>query len=160
VRANARLHVPASMRAQVSNYDDVVPTGKLMPLMGTPYDFNATAGAPLPDTLVDDSFIDLQRGPNGNVVSEIRDLGTNYGMRVTAMSPQIRAIQVYSPVEKSFIAIEPQFNYGDPFGEQWHGADTGIVTLEPGQSVIWKVQLQMFQPANEMMGTPPHPQIQ
>ena len=55
------------------------------------------------------------------------------------MSPHIRAIQVYSPVDKSFIALEPQFNYGDPFGKEWNGADTGMVTLAPGESVTWKV---------------------
>ncbi len=160
VRANARLHIPASMRAEVNNYDDVFPTGKLMPVMGTPYDFNAAEGAPLPDVLVDDSFLDLKRDANGYAVAEIRDLGTNYGMRVTAMTPKIRAFQAYSPVDKSFVALEPQFNYGDPFGQQWHGQDTGMVTLQPGESVTWKVQLQLFQPSNELMGNPPHPQVQ
>lgn len=160
VRANARLRVPASMRAQVNNYDDVFPTGKLMPVMGTAYDFNAIEGAPLPDKLVDDSFVDLTREANGNVVSEIRDLGTNYGMRITAMSPHVRAIQVYSPPDKSFIAIEPQFNYGDPFGPQWHGADTGMVTLAPGASVAWKTELYLFQPSNDLVGKAPHPQLQ
>lgn len=160
VRANARLHIPAAMRAEVNNYDDVFPTGKLLPVMGTPYDFNAAEGAPLPDVLLDDSFVDLKRDAKGYSTAEIRDLGTNYGMRVTAMTPKVRAFQAYSPVEKSFIALEPQFNYGDPFGEEWHGADTGMVTLAPGESVTWKVQLQLFQPASEMMGTPPHPPVQ
>ena len=159
-RANARLHVPATARVQVNNYDDVFPTGKLLPTMGTAYDFNSVEGAPLPDSLVDDTFIDLKRDPDGYAVSNIRDLGTNYGLRITAMTPRIRAIQVYSPVDKPFIALEPQFNYGDPFGAEWHGADTGMVTLQPGESVTWKVQLQLFQPANEVVGTAPHPQIQ
>ncbi len=159
-RANARLHVPATMRAEVNNGADVFPTGKLAPVMGTDYDFNALEGAPLPDHLVDDSFVDLERNAQGNVVSELRDLGANYGMRVTAMSPNIRAIQVYSPVDKSFVALEPQFNYNDPFGSEWHGADTGMVTLAPGESATWKVQLQLFQPANDMVGQAPHPSFQ
>lgn len=156
-RANARLRIPAAMRVQVNNYDDVFPTGNLRPLAGTQYDLNAMEGGPLPETLVDDSYVDLTRNPQGNVVSEIRDLGANYGMRVTAMSPHVRAIQVYSPVEKSFVALEPQFNYGDPFGKEWKGTDTGMVTLAPGESVTWKVQLQLFQPANDMVGQAPHP---
>lgn len=160
VRANARLHIPAEMRAEVNNYDDVFPTGKLMSVMGTPYDFTVGEGAPLPDNLVDDSFVDLKRDANGYAMADIRDLSANYGMRVTAMTPKIRAFQVYSPVDKSFIALEPQFNYGDPFGEEWHGADTGMVTLQPGESVTWKVQLQLFQPSNEIMGIPPHMQMQ
>ncbi len=160
VRANARIHIPARMRVEVNNSDDVFPTGKLLPVMGTPFDFNPVEGAPLPDQLVDESFVDLNRDSRGYTVADIRDLGTNYGMRVTAMTPKVQAFQVYSPVDKSFIALEPQFNYGDPFGAEWHGADTGMVTLAPGESVTWKTQLQLFQPANEVMGTPPHPQIQ
>ena len=159
-RANARLHIPAAMRAEVNNYDDVFPTGKLHPLAGTQYDFNPMEGGPLPDALVDDSYVDLTPDAQGNVVSEIRDLGANYGMRVTAMSPHVRAVQVYSPTDKSFVALEPQFNYGDPFGKEWHGADTGMVTLAPGESVTWKVQLQLFQPANDMVGQAPHPNFQ
>ncbi len=159
-RANARLQLPASMRVDVNNYDDVFPTGTLTPVLGTQYDFSALEGAPLPDKLVDDSFVDLKRNAQGYVVSEIRDLGANYGMRVTAMSPQIRAIQVYSPVDKSFIALEPQFNYNDPFGSEWHGTDTGMVTLAPGESVTWQVRLQLFQPANDMVGQAPHPNFQ
>lgn len=160
IRANGRVRIPAAMRVEVNNYDDVFPTGKLLPVAGTQYDFNPLEGGPLPDTLVDDSYVDLTPNAQGDVVSEIRDLGANYGMRVTAMSPHIRAIQVYSPVDKSFVALEPQFNYGDPFGKEWNAADTGMVTLAPGESVTWKVQLQLFQPANDMVGQAPHPNFQ
>jgi len=159
VRANARLRVPAAMRAEVNNYDDAFPTGKLLEVIGTPYDFNQIEGAPLPDKLMDDAFVKLKRNSSGEAVSEIRDLGANYGMRITAMTPLVHVIQVYSPVDKSYIALEPQFNYADPFGSEWHGIDTGMVTLEPNQSVTWKTQLQLFQPADDLVGKAP-PQVQ
>jgi aldose 1-epimerase len=155
-RANGRLHLPADMRAVVNNYDDVFPTGQLVPVAGTEYDFTAADGAPLPNKLVDDMFTGLKRDAQGHAVSEIRDLATNYGLRVTAMTPHIQAIQVYSPVNKSFIALEPQFNYGDPFGKEWHGRDTGMVTVAPGASVTWQVQLQLFQPSTDDMVKAPH----
>lgn len=155
-RANGRLHIPADMRAVVNNYDDVFPTGELVPVTGTAYDFTAADGAPLPNRLVDDMFTGLKRDTEGHAVSEIQDLATNYGLRVIAMTPHIHAIQAYSPVNKSFIALEPQFNYGDPFGNEWHGHDTGMVTLTPGESVTWKVQLQLFQPANADLSKVPH----
>lgn len=160
VRANGRLHLPSDTRVEVNNYDDVFPTGQLLSVIGTEYDFNPLQGAPLPDKLVDDSFVDLKRDARGNIVSEISDLADNYGIRVTAMSSHIRAIQVYSPVDKPFIALEPQFNYADPFGAEWHGTDTGMVTLAPGESVTWKTQLQLFEPANDFIGHPPPPQFQ
>jgi len=54
-------------------------------------------------------------------------------------------VQVYSPLDKQFIALEPQFNYNDPFGKEWATA-TRVVTLLPGQSVTWKVKLELFIP--------------
>lgn len=159
VRANARLHLPSTIRAEVNNYDDVFPTGKLVDTLGTPYDFSPMEGAPLPDNLMDDAFVKLKRNSDGYSIAEIRDLGNNYGMRVTAMTPLVKAIQVYSPVDKGFIALEPQFNYADPFGSEWRGIDTGMVTLAPGQSTTWKTQLQLFQPADDMVGQAPHPNL-
>lgn len=154
-RANARLHLPALARAEVNNYDDVFPTGKLLPVQGTPYDFNADLGAPLPPVLVDDSFVQLQRTPDGETVCELTDVGADYGLRITAMTPLVRAFQVYSPPGKSFVAIEPQFNYGDPFGAEWAGEDTGMVTVEPGRNVVWKVRLELFQPSQVGQPAPP-----
>ncbi len=43
-RAQARVHVPASMMATVNNYGDAFPTGQLKPVKGTEYDLNAPAG--------------------------------------------------------------------------------------------------------------------
>ncbi len=154
-RANARLHLPSEARAEVNNYDDVFPTGKLLSVHDTPYDFNAEQGAPLPDVLVDDTFVQLQRTSDGETVCDLMDTGADYGLRITAMTPLIRAFQVYSPPDKSFVAIEPQFNYGDPFGKEWEGEDTGMVTVEPGRNVVWKVRLELFQPSQASQPAPP-----
>ena len=154
-RANARLHIPAEMRAEVNNYDDVFPTGKLMPVHGTPYDFTAEEGTPLPNVLVDDSFVHLERNPDGEAVADLIDAGEDFGVRLTAMSTLIRAFQVYSPTDKTFVVIEPQFNYGDPFGKEWNGESTGMVPVEPGNSVTWKTRLELFQPSQR--GRSPRP---
>jgi aldose 1-epimerase len=42
------------------------------------------------------------------------------------------------------VAIEDQFNYPDPWGAEWKGMDTGMIKLEPGQSVTWRVRLELF----------------
>jgi aldose 1-epimerase len=144
-RAQARLHVPASMMALVNNYGDAFPTGQLKPVKGTEYDYNAPDGVPLDDHFLDDNFSHLQRAGRAAEV-KLMDPESNYGLVVSALSPEIRTIQVYSPKNSSFVAIEDQFNYVDPFGKQWKGMDTGMVTLRPGQSVTWKVRLALFKP--------------
>ena len=62
------------------------------------------------------------------------------------MSPQVRALQVYAPPDKNFVAIEPQFNLPDPYNKNWGNVDTGMVQLQPGQSVSWHVRLELFTP--------------
>ena len=146
-RTQARLHIPAAQMALVNNYDDVFPTGKLKPVKGTPYDFNAADGKALDGQFLDDNFSKLNR-TGGAVDVQLTDPKAGYGIHVLGESPEIKTVQVYAPTDagKNFTAIEEQFNFGDPFGKEWHGMDTGMVTLKPGASVTWKVKLELFTP--------------
>ncbi len=141
----ALLHVPGEQLAVVNNYDDVFPTGKLIPVTGTKWDFLAPKGKALDNIYLDDNWSKLQR-TDGAVDVTLADPASNYGIRVLGLSPDIRTVQVYSPPGKPFAAIEEQLNFADPFGKEWHGMNTGMVTLKPGQSVEWHVRLELFQP--------------
>jgi aldose 1-epimerase len=146
-RKQAMLHVPGDVTAQVNNYDDVFPTGKLVPVKGTKYDFTPAAGKALGSDFLDDNFAKLKR-TNGKVHVTLTDPAAKYGIAIDGISPEIKTVQVYAPTEptRQFAAIEEQFNFGDPFGNKWHGMDTGMLTLKPGQSVTWKVELSLFDP--------------
>lgn len=141
--AQTRLSVPATMHTEVNNYQDVFPTGKLTPVKGTRFDFNTPEGRPLADGYLDDNWSHLER-KDGKVVVSIFDPASGYGVSEMGLSPQIRTLQVYSPPTAKFVVVEQQFNFADPFGKEWHGMDTGMVTLKPGQSVTWHVQLKLF----------------
>jgi aldose 1-epimerase len=147
-RKQARLHVPADMRTLVTNYDDVFPTGKIVPVKGTPYDFTAKGGAALGDLFMDDCFLQLRRGANGDaLLIEVTDPAANYGVRITPLSPHIKAVQVYAPPDKNFVAVEPQYNLADPYNKEiWGNTDTGMVSLKPGESTTWHVRLELFTP--------------
>jgi aldose 1-epimerase len=145
-RTQARLHIPAAQTAQVNNYNDVFPTGKLLPVKGTKYDFNAPDGVALDSNFYDDNWSRLTR-TDGVVDVRLTDPASNYRIHVDALSPEIKTVQAYAPVDKQFVAIEEQFNFGDPFGKEWHGMDTGMVTLKPGKSVTWHVRLALFTPS-------------
>jgi aldose 1-epimerase len=77
-------------------------------------------------------------------VAELRDPESDYGLRITAMTSNIKAMRVYAPASANFVSIDPQFNFDDPFGREWSNEDTGIVVLEPGQAVQWKIRLEIF----------------
>ncbi|MHB1022193.1 MAG: aldose epimerase family protein [Acidobacteriaceae bacterium] len=145
-RAQARLRVTGDLHTEVNNYDDVFPTGKLTPVKGTAYDFTGKTGKALDHLFLDDNWVNLKKDAEGHSFSEIIDPAAKYGIRITALSKHINTVQAYSPLDQSFIALEPQFNYNDPFGKEWKGRDTGMVTLQPGQSVTWKVKLELFVP--------------
>jgi aldose 1-epimerase len=46
-RTQARVHIPANTTAEVDGYDNVFPTGKILPVDGTRYDLRAPDGKAL-----------------------------------------------------------------------------------------------------------------
>ncbi len=142
-RTQARLHLPASRRAVVNDTDGRT-TGEFQPVGNTAFDFRPVDGSLLGEGL-NVNFSALDRTRDG-FAAWLVDAKSNYGLRVRALSPQIRTVQIYSPKNASFVAIEDQFNYPDPWGAEWKGMNTGMVTLRPGQSVTWRVRLDLFSP--------------
>lgn len=145
-REQARLRIPARRRTLVNDYDEVLPTGEVVPVAGTPYDFSPPGGRPLGDLFLDDCFVDLERSGSESI-AEVIDPLASYGLRITAASPSIQAFQVYAPPDRAFMAVEPQFNWADPFGPQWGpDVDTGMAKLAPGESAVYSVRLELFNP--------------
>lgn len=147
-REQGRLYLPADERAPATDYDNVFPTGEIVPVKDTPFNFTNPQGKALGTMFMDDAFTDIHRSPDGSAHIEIMDPKAHYGVRILAISPQIKAIQVYAPPDKSYVAVEPQFNLADPFNKKvWGDRDTGMVWLKPGQSVTWHIKLELFVPA-------------
>ena len=145
-RQQARLHIPSQTRAVMNNYDDTFTTGQRVSVIGTPYDFSLPDGKVLGSQYLDDNFSELAYNSKGQTISELIDPKAKYGLRLITLSPQIRSIQVYAPPTKNFVAIEPQFNLPDPYNKNWGNTNTGMVVLKPGESVSWRVRLELFTP--------------
>lgn len=143
-RTQVRLHIPGSELAEVDNYDNVFPTGKVVPVKGQ-YDLRAPGGVPLGQNFYDDNWSSLE-WKNGAATVQIIDPAAKYGVRIEGLSPEIKTIQAYAPPTKEFVAIEHQYNFADPFGKEWDTRDTGMVTLKPGQTTRWHVRLRVFVP--------------
>jgi galactose mutarotase-like enzyme len=143
-RTQVRIHIPAEEVAGVDNYDNVFPTGKLSPVSGQ-FDLRAPDGVPLAKNFYDDNWSTLDWSKGAATVKVI-DPAAKYGVAIEGLSPEIRTIQMYAPPTQKFVAIEHQFNFSNPFGKEWNGMDTGMVTLQPGKSVRWHVRLRVFIP--------------
>jgi aldose 1-epimerase len=145
-RGQMMLRLPQGLRVEVKDRRTGQLSGRLVPVEGTEYDFTGRSGAQLGALNLDDSFVHLhtemmENGP----IAELRDPENGYGLRITAMTSTIKAIRVYAPLDGSFISIQPQFNFDDPFGREWgKDEDTGIVVLQPGQTTQWKIRLEIF----------------
>jgi aldose 1-epimerase len=144
-RTQARVRIPADKLAEVDGYDNVFPTGKILPVEGTRFDLRAVGGTPLGTNFFDDnwSHIDWQ---NRAATVQVIDPAARYGVDIVGLSPEIKTIQMYAPPTKQFVAIEHQFNFADPFGKEWDSMETGMVTLKPGQNTKWHVRLHVFVP--------------
>jgi galactose mutarotase-like enzyme len=143
-RDQARLRLPAASRVEVNNYDEVLPTGRLLPTAGTAYDFSEPGGRALGGLYLDDCFTNLSR-ENGCAVIEMLDPAAALGLRVSSPTPQVKAVQVFAPADKAFIAVEPQFNLADPYSDVWSdGTDTGMARIAPGASLDYDVRVEAF----------------
>lgn len=146
-RTQARIHIPAANIARLAGPDGQM-TGDLDPIAGTSKDFSASEGRILDESL-NNNYSHLTR-TDGVVDAWLADPQWGYGIRVAGLSPHIQTIHVYSPKNNTFAAIEEQFNFQDPFGAEWKSMDTGMVPLAPGDSVTWKVRLELFSPSKEI----------
>lgn len=142
-RKQARLRIPGKTRAALNNYDDVFPTGELQDVKGTDFDFTAKKGKALGDLYLDDNWTGLE-WTDGKCAAVLTDPASKFGVRLVALTRHINCLQAYSPADNHFVAIEPQFNFNDPFGKGQQNGQSGLIQLDPGQSVTWKVALELF----------------
>jgi galactose mutarotase-like enzyme len=144
-RSQVKIQIPASKLAEVDGYDNVFPTGKLLPVDGTRYDLRAAGGVPLGNNMFDDNWSHIDWVNHAATVRVI-DPAAHYGVELIGLSPDIKTIQMYAPPTKQFVAIEHQDNFADPFGKEWGSMDTGMVTLKPGENTKWHVRVKVFVP--------------
>ena len=134
-RAKVRLQLPAVRRLAVNDYDEVLPTGRKLPVAGTPYDFSAPIGAPLGDLFLDDCFVGF---PPVLLTAAVSDPAAGYTIRLRTTTP-VAAMQVYAPLDRSIIVLEPQTNWADPFGPAWRKDPPPIPILASGATLAYEV---------------------
>jgi hypothetical protein len=142
-REQVRLRVPSRMRAETKDGLGGLPTGRLVPVER---DFSGPEGSALGPAGLNELYVGLRSGElsDGPVV-ELRDPAAGYGIRMTALSASIKAVRVVAAAKGNFVEIDPQTNYDDPLGREWgRDVDAGLVVLQPGESLQWKMRLELF----------------
>jgi aldose 1-epimerase len=143
-RAQVKLHIPAKQRVLLYDYEDAFPNGGLADVRETPYDFSAPGGKALGEQYLEDCYVNLHRDSCGQTVAEVVDPAARFGLRITTFSPEVSAYQVYAPLDQNYVALEPLFNWPDPFSRIWGDRETGMVILEPGEATEYSLRVQVF----------------
>ncbi len=148
-REAAELRLPNGELLEIADAAKGIPSGRI-----------ATAGAAIsrfqqrPVSIgtdaVDGSLAHLKSGlMDTGVSAEVRDPGSEFGLRMTAVSDNIRELRVSSPSGANYVSLGTQTNFDDPLGKEWGGADNAAIpALLPGQTAEWKVRLEIFSVAN------------
>lgn len=143
-RRDLQLLLPSTERLE-TDHNTGLPTGGMVPVGGSPLDFSGNAGRNLGTAGLDETYTHLLSGPGTRSSAELRDTGFGYGLRLTPISSSILALHVVAPVDKPWISVAPETNYDDALGGEWTAAGgSGIRTLQPGESLQWKVRLELF----------------
>ena len=144
-RADVRLTIPSITKVEIDRHTNL-PSGKLVSASGTTSDLVRARGTRLDDTGINDTYTNLLSGLLGDgPIAEIRDPAAGYGIRLIPLTASIKFLHVTAPAGASWISIEPDTNADDPFGREWNNPDdTGLVSLQPGDSLQWHVRLEIF----------------
>jgi aldose 1-epimerase len=145
-RAKASLVIPSVSRLQPPDRRTGLPSGAIVSTQDTPFDFVHAGGTRLGETTLNETYLNLHTGLlSDGPIAELRDPAAGYGLRVVSLSSNIKTLRVVAPADKPWVSIGPNMNVPDPFGHEWDKLEnTGMVILQPGDSVQWKVRLEIF----------------
>ena len=142
-RADALLRIPSKIVAETDRRTGL-PTGKMTVIDGTDRDFDHVSGTKMGTSAIDATYTNLEPGLDSGPIAEISDPSYNVKLSVIPLTPAITSMRVIAPADKTWISIGPNTNLDDPFGPQWGTPENaGMVILQPGATVRWKVRLEI-----------------
>lgn len=126
-RADCVLTVPARGRWELESDEQLLPTGRILPLEAG-NDFSD--GAPLAAHFLDDVFTGLIFAGDEHV-SSLRDEASRMRLQVRA-GRGFREHVVFAPLERDILCLEPYTQTTDFVNLDARGIDAGLIRLAPG----------------------------
>lgn len=143
-RSLVQFHMSPAERAEADASGSF--TGQGLPVTGTPYDFTARDGASFGNRTLDATFTHLHPGlMQDSPTAELIDRTANYGLRITLLSPTIKVLHLVVPEGKPVVSIAPRMSLDNNLAK----ADS-TTTLQPGDSIEWKLRLEIFRPGHPL----------
>jgi galactose mutarotase-like enzyme len=139
--SSALLTIPSTTVAE-TDPTTALPTGRTVSVAHTELDFSSPDGTHLGANDVDETYANLLGSPGGPT-AELRDPADDLRLRLVALTPNITNLHVIAPQDNSWVSIGPNTNLDDPLGPEWAQHSSGLTTLAPGESMQWKVRLEI-----------------
>jgi hypothetical protein len=144
-RDGSEIRLPGGEQLEESDRSREIPSGKFVTPGASVSRFQIRPAVLGPQSL-DEALVHLKAGlMDSGVSAEVRDPGSEFGIRLTALSDSIRELRVTSPAGSNYVGIGLQTNFDDPLGKEWTSVDgAAIPVLLPGQTAEWKIQIEIF----------------
>ena len=144
-RDGAELRLPSGAELDIADRVKGTPSGKIIAPTGAVERFQVHPTA-LGTESFDESLVHLKAGTLDNaVMAEVRDPESAFGIRMSALSDDVRELRVASPGGSKYVSLGMQTNYDDPLGKEWNAVEPPSITvLQPGQTAQWKIRLEIF----------------
>jgi galactose mutarotase-like enzyme len=136
---SARLRIPGRRVGEIDGFANVFPTGRWLPVEGSPFDFTALRALPSGENY--DHFWHFD---GGSAEIELHDVAAGVGFRLRGLTPNIMGAQFYYPGTGATLALELVTNLPDPRTEVWGAESTGMRLLAPGESDRYAVAIEVF----------------
>ena len=153
-REGAEIRLPNGQILEIADAAKGIPSGRFVPAGAAIARFQQRPW-PIGAESVDSGLVHLKPSLMEPLVSaEVRDPKSEFGLRMTAISDNMRELRVASPTDSNYVSLGMQTNLDDPLGKEWIGNDgDAIGTLLPGQTAEWKVRLDIFLILNHSTGS-------
>ena len=140
-RSRVMLTIPSTTVTEVDPAT-ARPSGRTLSVAHTALDFSSPVGTTLGKGAINQTYTDLQTAPAGTA-ADLRDPSIDLLLRLVAFTPNINSLHVVAPLDRAWVSISPNTNLDDPLGPEWTQRSSGLVTLAPGETMQWKVRLEI-----------------
>lgn len=138
-RAECTLKLPVKARWVPESSTQFLPTGEILPIAGTKYDFRK--GRALGEIFLDEVFTGLEFGADGIHRAQASDPASGVTIEIESMNV-FREFVVYAPLHREILCLEPYTGTTDTVNLQNAGIDAGLIVLAPEQT--WKGEIRML----------------
>ncbi len=135
-REECILTVPARARWELESKEQLLPTGRVLPLEANN---DWSRGAALGGHFLDDVFTDLIYDANEHICS-LRDNASRMVLEVRA-GPGFREHVVFAPLDQEIVCLEPYAQTTDFVNLSARGVDAGLIVLPPWHQ--WGADIQI-----------------